>query len=161
VRGNYAIGDPGLLADELIKPQEKKYNLGIVPHWTDRTLEKNPLFTQFKPKIIRVSDDPIKVIEEIAQCRKIVSSSLHGIILADALNIPRRFEVAPRILSHPHQEGGLFKFHDYASSIGMKLEIGKLQQANYNNITEKQHQLFDVLEEIKSLFTQATYHQAS
>lgn len=105
VRGNFVIGDPGLLADELVENQDKLYNLGLVPHWTDKTLEHNPLFTKYSPKIIRVDDDPLKVIREIGQCKKIVSSSLHGIILADAFNIPRRVEISPRVLTHKHQDG--------------------------------------------------------
>lgn len=152
LRGNYVLGDPGLLADELVKDQEKIYDLGIVPHWTDTTLEQNPLFKKYNPKIIRVSDDPLKVISEIGQCKKIVSSSLHGIILADAFGIPRRIEISPRMLSHAHQEGGLFKWLDYSASLNVKLEIGITQEIDRNTIIEKQHELFDVFEEIKSIF---------
>lgn len=151
--GNFALGDPGLLADELIPIPDKLYNLGIIPHWTDKTLEHDPRFLKYSPKIIRVSDDPLQVIKEIAQCKKIISSSLHGIILADAFNIPRRIEISPRVLSHPHQEGGLFKWDDYSQSIGMKLEIGVTQEANRHIISGKQHELFDVFEEIKKLFS--------
>lgn len=152
-KGDYVIADPGLLADELIREEDKEYNLGIVPHWTDKELEKNPIFLKYNPKIIRPNDDPIKVIKEIGSCKKIVSSSLHGIILADALGIPRRIEVAPRLLSHPHQEGGLFKWRDYCSSINMSLEIGVTQEAERNIITEKKHELYDVFQEIKKIFS--------
>lgn len=153
VRGNIVLADPGLLADELVGEQDKLYNLGIVPHWTDKSLENNPLFKKYNPKIIRVTDDPLKVIKEIGQCKKIVSSSLHGIILADAFSIPRRIEMAPRMISHPHQEGGLFKWEDYSASIGMKLKIGLTQEADRNIVIEKQHELFDLFEEIKSIFS--------
>lgn len=153
VRGSFVLADPGLLADELVPNQDKIYNLGIVPHWTDKTLENNPLFEQFSPKIIRVTDDPLEVIKQIAQCSKIVSSSLHGIILADAFGIPRRIELPPRTITHPHQEGGLFKWLDYSASIGMKLEIGITQGVDRNIIIEKQNELFDVFEEIKSIFS--------
>lgn len=152
LKGNFAIGDPGLLADELVRDEDKEFDLGIVPHWTDTKLEKNPIFLKFKPKIIRVSDDPLKVISEIGRCKKIVASSLHGIILADAFGIPRRIEIAPRMLSHPHQEGGLFKWKDYSSSLNMKLNIGLTETPNRNTVIEKQHELFDVFEELKSLF---------
>lgn len=151
-KGNFAIGDPGLLADELVGYKDKEYNLGIVPHWTDKTLEFDSRFKNFNPRIIRVSDDPLYVIEEIAKCKKIVSSSLHGIILADAFGIPRRIEISPKVLSHPHQEGGLFKWEDYSASIGMKLEIGVTKEADRNKITEIQHELFDLLEAIRGIF---------
>lgn len=153
LKGNFVVGEPGLLADELVPLEDKEYNLGIVPHWTDTKLEHNPIFKQFNPKIIRVGDDPLKVISEIGKCKKIVSSSLHGIVLADAFGIPRRIELSPRMLSHPHQEGGLFKWMDYSASINKKLEIGVTQEADRNVIADKQSELFDVFEELKTLFS--------
>lgn len=145
-------GDPGLLANELVEIKEKKYDLGLVPHWTDKSLEQNPIFKKYNPKIIKVSDDPLKVIEEIGQCKKIVSSSLHGIIIADAFGIPRRIEISPRVLSHAHQEGGLFKWRDYSASLGVELEIGVTKEMKRTLITDKQHEIFDVFEEISSIF---------
>lgn len=156
LKGNFVLADPGLLADELVRTEDKQYNLGIVPHWTDTSLEHDPRFTRYDPKIIKVSDDPVEVIREIGRCKKIVSSSLHGIILADAFGIPRRIEMSPRVMSHIHQEGGLFKWNDYSASIGMKLEIGLTQEVDRNVIAEKQHELFDVLTEVKRLFTKAS-----
>lgn len=153
LKGNFVLADPGLLADELVKSQDKKYDLGIIPHWTDSKLEFNPLFKKYNPKIIRVSDDPLKVIAEIGQCKKIISSSLHGIILADAFGIPRRIEISPRVLTHAYQEGGLFKWNDYSASIGMKLQIGLTQEVDRHIITEKQYELFDMFEEIKNIFS--------
>jgi pyruvyltransferase len=153
LKDKIVIGDPGLLADELVPLTDKKYDLGIVPHWTDTTLEHDVRFKKYNPKIIRVADDPLKVITEISQCKKIISSSLHGIITADAFGLPRRIEMSPRVLSHPHQEGGLYKWNDYSESIGMKLEIGLTQLADRHLIIERQHNLFDLFEEIKKLFS--------
>lgn len=153
VKGNFAIGDPGLLADELVRDEDKIYDLGIVPHWTDKTLEQNPTFTKYNPKIIRVTDDPFTVLTQISQCKKIVSSSLHGIILADAFGIPRRTELAPRMISHPHQEGGTFKWRDYNTSVGLPFLTGITQEPNKNKIIDIQHELFDVFEEIYNIFS--------
>src|SRR5690242_8027558 len=36
-----AIGDPGLLANELVGPQTRTTDLGIVPHWSDSTLARS------------------------------------------------------------------------------------------------------------------------
>ncbi len=152
-KGNITLADPGLLANELIPMEDKEYSLGIVPHWTDKTLEHNPIFKKFHPKIIRVGDDPLKVIREIGQCRKIVSSSLHGIILADAFNIPRRIEIPPMALSHPYREGALFKWEDYSASLNMKLKIGETQEADRNLVADLQSELFDMFEQIKSIFS--------
>jgi pyruvyltransferase len=152
LKGNFVLADPGLLADELVKIEDKEYNLGIIPHWTDTILEKDSRFTKYNPKIIRVKDDPLEVITDIGKCKKIVSSSLHGIILADAFGIPRRIEISPRALSHAHQEGGLFKWLDYSASIRTKFEIGLTQEVDRNIIAEKQYELFDVFEELSRVF---------
>ena len=76
VKGNFAIGDPGLLADELVPLQEKEHDLGVIPHWTDRSLASDPRFLKYHPKLIDVRNDPIKVITDIGKCKKIVTCSL-------------------------------------------------------------------------------------
>jgi pyruvyltransferase len=152
LKGNIILGDPGLLADELVGYQDKKWELGIVPHWSDKVLEHNPIFLKYNPKIIRVSDDPLKVIKEIGSCKKIVSSSLHGIILADAFGIQRRIEIAPNMIANPWDEGGLFKWLDYSASINTKLVIGTTQTIDENIISDKQHELFDLFQQVKKLF---------
>lgn len=152
LKGKFVFGDPALLADELIPLYEdKKYHLGLVPHWTDKTLETDKRFRNYDPLIIRVNDDPIKVIRQISQCRKIVSSSLHGIILADAFGIPRRIELAPKMISHPKTEGGDFKWRDYSASLGMELEVGVTQKPDRNEVLEKQYELFEVFKSIKRI----------
>lgn len=145
--------DPGLLANELVPLEDKVYDLGIVAHWTDNDLQNNKIFKPYNPRVIRVDGDPLEVISEIGRCKKIVSSSLHGIILADAFGIPRRIEIPPRALTHAHQEGGLFKWKDYHSSINLPFIVGQTQTPDYNIITDKQHELFQIFEEIKTLFS--------
>lgn len=154
VKKHVIWGDPGLLADELVGYQDKTTDIGIVPHWSDTDLEHRTMFygRKWTTKVIRVDDDPLKVIRQIGSCRKIVSSSLHGIILADAFNIPRRIEIAPNMLKDPYVEGGLFKWHDYSGSIQTKLEIGKVQQIDPFIISDKQHELYDLLQKVKKIF---------
>lgn len=150
---NVVLGDPALLANELVPMADKEYDLGIIPHWTDNELEHNPKFTRFNAKVIRVGDEPLKVISEIGKCKRIVSSSLHGIILADAFGIARRIELAPRMLTHAHQEGGIFKWRDYSTSLKIRLRIGLMEQVDRNLIADKQSELFDVFERIKKIFS--------
>lgn len=140
-------GDLGLLADELVPRAVKEHDLGLVPHWSDKKLAKRPEFLRYKPLIIDVAADPLTVIQQIGSCRKIVSSSLHGIILADALGIPRRTELFDQL----SKEGGTFKFQDYALSLDMSFEIGLTQQAKYQTIVARQHELFDVIKEAAQL----------
>lgn len=152
IKGDYVIGDAGLLADELVQMPEKEYDLGIVPHWSDTQLEHNPTFLRYNPKIIRPDGDPLEVIREIGRCKKVVSSSLHGIILADAFNIPRRIEIAPWMISRPKQEGGIFKWRDYSASLGMKLEIGVTQEVDRHVVIERQSELFDAFNTLRDQY---------
>jgi hypothetical protein len=147
VRGDFAIGDLGLLANELVRVETKKWKLGIVPHWSDTQLATDPRFAPSAagitedPLIIDPRGDPLDVIRLIGECIKIVSSSLHGIILADAFGIPRRAEYAPRL----DVEGGDFKFRDYSESIRTSFEIGALTQGNRQAIDDRKSELYDVL----------------
>ncbi len=143
-RGDYALGDPGLLANELVSLPEKKYNLGIVPHWSDGNLEHRPEFAKYKPLIIYPSGDPLTVIKQIGSCRKIIASSLHGVIVADAFGIPRRVEMAERFA----REGSDFKFRDHNAAVGVRHEIGVTQEALRHLVQDRTHELFDAFEAV-------------
>ena len=143
-----ALGDPGLLADELVGSQSRIYDLGIVPHWSDTELTRNPhYYGKWTTKVIDITDPPLDVIREIGQCKKIVASSLHGLIIADAFGIPRKFETTPRFA----REGGLFKFQDYSASIGAEFEVGKLIRANAHRVDDRKSELYDAYKLLNTL----------
>ncbi len=107
------VGDPGLLASELVATS-RRFALGVVPHWSDNELFARELAASRRhcyaePRLNRVDGDPLAVIAEIGACHKIVSSSLHGVIVADSFGIPRRAEPFPLMATSPH-EGGRFKW---------------------------------------------------
>lgn len=139
IDGTFALGDPGLLADELVTVNEKIHNLGIVPHWSDHRLEKDPRFLKYDPVIIRSGGDPLTVIRTIGACKKVISSSLHGLILADAFNVPRRFEAT----ASWSREGGDFKVRDHNAALDLPFEIGVTQQANSNRVNDAKASLWD------------------
>ena len=142
IPGTFALGDPGLLADELVGPQEKVWDLGIIPHWQDTTLALNPRRWCPVPHtytIIDPSGDPLEVVRNIGRCRKVVTSSLHGMIVADAFRIPHRVEICAAM----EKDGGDFKFRDYASSIQLAFEVGKLQEASHFRVEDLQFELWD------------------
>ena len=141
VRGDFALGDLGLLANELVRVETKRYKLGVVPHWSDRELAADPRFTRYDPVIIDPTGDPLDVIRTIGECDKIVSSSLHGIVLADAFGIPRRIEYARRF----DREGGDYKFRDYSASVHTPYEIGKTVQASRAAVEDRQSEIYDVV----------------
>lgn len=140
------LGDPGLLVDELVNIRTRDRLLGILPHWTDTRLANDGRFQQFDPLIISPFDSPLDVAAQVGRCHKLVTSSLHGIIFADAFGIPRRFERSPRMLP---EEGGLFKYHDYHTAIGMEMEIGVTQQADRHRVEDVKHRLYDVFMQIR------------
>lgn len=107
-----ALGDPGLLADCLLKSiPKKKYRLGIVPHYVDieSPLVKE-LAKQKNVKIISPLSPPIEVIRDIAASEYVISSSLHGLIVSDSVGTPNAHLKLSDDLT-----GGLYKFQDYYS----------------------------------------------
>ena len=147
LKGDFALGDPGLLADELVRVETRKYRLGIVPHWTDTDLAHRPEFQQYDPIVISPSWDPLKVVKTIGECNKIVSSSLHGVIVADSFGIARRIEYAPGF----DKEGGMWKFKDYHESIRCSFEVGVTKRASKFFVEDVKDQLWDAYRELGSL----------
>lgn len=118
---NIPTGDGGLLVDRWIGGNpSKKYRIGIIPHFKEMD---SPIISEMKKKysdsvIIDLGKKPIDVVKEIASCETILSSSLHGLIVADSFHIPNK-----HILLYPYGErmlGDGFKFADYYSSYGLK-----------------------------------------
>lgn len=109
-RRRVALGDPGLLVPLWVPTPPAKYALGVIPHWSDEELGRKYSYGH----VIDVSKPVGDVLNEIALCKRVVSSSLHGVIIADAFGIPRRAELPPSAYVNRH-EGGDFKWRDYQS----------------------------------------------
>jgi hypothetical protein len=137
-RTNYrdiVLGDPALLVPSWIRQYWGRWDLGIVPHWSDTELRKRYPYARF----IDVRRPPQEVVEEIAKCKRIISSSLHGLVVADAYGIPRRAELFPDADARKHQEGGRFKFDDYASIYDDgDIHFGELWTAPHERVHEIQ-----------------------
>ena len=108
-------GDPALLFSYFYDPVvEKKYEVGVIPHFSDKNTEwiKNlPLDPSVR--IIDVEGGIEEFVREVKSCELILSSSLHGLICADAYGIPNMWVKLSNILY-----GGNFKFRDYHESVG-------------------------------------------
>lgn len=111
-------GDGGLLSSYLLTDQLKKtYDVGIVAHYKE---QDHPFFRKlldFYPNstFVDTRKDPMTVIRHIAQCKYILSSSLHGLIMADSFNIPNvHIKVTDKL------SGDGYKFDDYYSGYGIK-----------------------------------------
>ncbi len=108
-------GDPGLLADQIYNIDKSTVagRIGIVlhvSHYRDISdTDKDYLFSKYYPIDARTFE-PRKVVEEIATCERIISSSLHGIIVADSFSIPN--------LALECRATDFLKFEDYCSGAG-------------------------------------------
>jgi pyruvyltransferase len=101
------LGDPGLVAVDFIDRQEKTYPLGIVPHFVDKEMRSRYPDAHY----INIFAPPKDFIQEVDRCEHIITSSLHGVITADSLGVPRKIE------QHSDVLGNGFKFRDYLLSV--------------------------------------------
>jgi hypothetical protein len=116
------LGDPGLLVGEmtgLVKSNVPRYRAGLVVHHSQRL---NPDFSDLLARrgvacILGATKDYRAVAEQIADCAVILSSSLHGLVFADALGIPNTWFMPDTI-----HGAARFKFYDYACALGRVLE---------------------------------------
>lgn len=113
-------GDAGILASYLLQGNpQKKYSVGIIAHYKEQSepVFKN-LLEQFPNSVfVNVTKTPYEVVQLIAQCETVISSSLHGLIIADSLRVPNlHICVTDNLL------GDGFKFDDYYSAYGVKHE---------------------------------------
>lgn len=121
---NIILGDLGLLmANVFPSIEEKKYELGIVLHFVDQNspIEKNYRHN-FNNNVlfINVLKSPEIVIRQIKQCKNIISSSLHGLIIADCFGIPN-IRIVNRDTMPTHFYD--YKFEDYYSSLEVEADF--------------------------------------
>jgi pyruvyltransferase len=111
IRCTGVCGDPGILVGDLfpeVRGCTRDVELGVIPHYSDfekfaRIYNESENIEVIDPR--RKAQD---VIADIARCGLIVSSSLHGLIVADALGIPSKWAM-------PSKAESKFKYLDYYS----------------------------------------------
>lgn len=113
-------GDPALLLPRFFNPVVRKaHKVGFIPHYQHRD-EELPTDTKFVD-LLRVGDNEIEsFIREVKSCDAIVSTSLHGIIIANAYGIPARYATFSKSPNLVHGDG--MKFRDYFLSVGMPVQ---------------------------------------
>lgn len=104
-------GDPALLLKYYYKPyyHEELFNkIALIPHKSSyKHYLKENTYDKDKFHLINPRENWVKVVDEICSCKAVVSSSLHGLVVADTYDKPnvmlKEFEL---------DEGDL-KFKDY------------------------------------------------
>ncbi|MGB5417697.1 polysaccharide pyruvyl transferase family protein [Algibacter sp.] len=83
-------GDPALLLPKYYHPKvEKEYAIGIIPHYSDFKKVKDFYKNEDGILLIDLMTNNVEATtNEFLKCEKIVSSSLHGVIVAHAYGIP-------------------------------------------------------------------------
>jgi len=154
--GSIPVGDPGLLSNLIYNKKEKKSGkIGIVAHYVD---EDSPYLDRAREmpeiySIISVKSPPEQVALQITECRLILSSSLHGLIMSDSFGIPNIHTVFSDKVA-----GSGYKFKDYYSAIGKEyttLNKSDLYDTKKLSLIEKLYTPIDNLQEIQTQLIQS------
>jgi hypothetical protein len=111
-------GDPALLLPKYYHPEfEKKYKLGIIPHYQDYKLVSENYKNDPEILVIDLMTlDVEEVTREIMSCEKTISSSLHGVIVSHAYEIPSIWvEFSDKIF------GDGIKYIDYLEAVELSV----------------------------------------
>lgn len=103
------FGDPAILMPLIYRPKDtkKKYDVSLIKHLStvEPVISDNIHFINVK------TEDYKEFIDEIVHSKKVISSSLHGIILAEAYGIPA-------IFLNEGMDNEIIKFFDWYLSTG-------------------------------------------
>lgn len=126
-----ALGDPGILAAEAFPEFQglpKRNKIGIVPHFTDFD---SPQLAKFRNgngvEVINPRSPAARVIRRIVESEVVLSSSLHGLVVADSFGIPNFWTPMGSGLI-----GGRYKFDDYYSAFGKVAVSAELAESIQN-----------------------------
>jgi len=108
-------GDPALLLPQFYNPDvTKRYSVGVIPHYIDK---ENQLLEQYREDpqvlILDIESGLKDFVRAVKSCEIILSSSLHGLICADAYGIANAW-----VQFSDNVVGGDFKFRDYRLATG-------------------------------------------
>ena len=130
-------GDPALLLPLMYFPKiEKKKKTGIIPHYVDKKY-----FT--KDQIIDIEQDYTTFVDQILECDEIISSSLHGIIIAEAYGIKTKW-----VMYGDKIEGGEFKYQDYFLGTGRPIQQQNKRLDKIKDLKAIQNEILSSLKKI-------------
>ena len=111
------LGDAGLLCPLLLPGLPRtQVRLGIVPHFKDKhaaAVQEIAARWPREVRVIDVQDEPVRVLTAIAECEAVLSSSLHGLIAAEAFGRRSGWLVLSDAVI-----GAGYKFRDHYGAFG-------------------------------------------
>lgn len=104
-------GDPAILLPEILNDKRRapKRRYGVIPHFRDLAIIRDE-------NVMNPMTSWELVLDFILGCDLVISSSLHGIIVAEAFGVPARWLHSDRLPSAKTE--GTFKYRDYYLSTG-------------------------------------------
>ncbi|WP_274426443.1 polysaccharide pyruvyl transferase family protein [Chelativorans sp. YIM 93263] len=105
------IGDPGILASQIVSRPRPTASVALVPHFVDEEHVRTLALPEHW-KVVNPDNEALPTVKEIASAELVVSSSLHGLIVADSFGIPA---IWARSVNDLYKRSD-FKFHDHASA---------------------------------------------
>lgn len=119
-------GDPAILMPQVYTPTPTgpRFKGGVIVHHTQKVPEDLQQYLADRGwtciSILRDSDASLeRFIDEVTQCECILSSSLHGVIIAQAYGIPARW---CELEGQPIHDDAALKFEDYFLGAGQVVQ---------------------------------------
>ncbi|MCX2837472.1 polysaccharide pyruvyl transferase family protein [Salinimicrobium sp. MT39] len=140
-------GDPAILLPDYYNPQVKKiFKLGIVPHYHDYSNALEVFAGMQEVKVIELlTMDVEATTREILGCDRILSTSLHGLIVAHAYGIPAVWvKMSNKIF------GNEIKYADYLESVELETYEAEFIE---NEISEEK--ISDLFKKYPNLISEA------
>ncbi len=110
-----ALGDPGILVGRLRPRPVRRWDVALVPHGHHRSHMPFLALAEtagYRVRVVNVHQRAERVVREIGASGAVITTSLHGLVTADAYGIPAVWTTL-----EPPLGGGPFKFHDYESVV--------------------------------------------
>lgn len=123
------LGDPALLLRLFYQPrlrEELLDKIGVVPHISNIDYFKHQVDRLDGFYLINPTNNWEQVVNEIYSCKLVISSSLHGLICADAYDKPNAWIKVPGKSIPPCDKNtnyGDFKYWDYFMSQGRQIKF--------------------------------------
>ena len=133
------LGDPGLLVRTFVRPSRRSRGVVVIPHFLafNSSAARRQLAAARAEglRVVPPSAHWGRVCEEVAEADLVLSSSLHGMVIADALDRP------VQLVSFADTVEPAFKFADYQTLYGLSSAfvsfVGDILQGDIAAVRER------------------------
>ncbi|MGI5197910.1 polysaccharide pyruvyl transferase family protein [Streptomyces sp. CA-288835] len=129
------LGDPALLLEGRLAPSERRSGGVVVAHYSvrrnARTIDKLESHAQrLNARVVYTSDPLDDVLPAIGRAEWVLTSSLHGLVVADVVKTP----AMP--LARYANNSSDFRFYDYGGSVGRDVQATLLQRVTSADVLD-------------------------